>query len=108
MQPFDVYTTRRASRDLYSRKEKKFRNVFEMYAYLGIPAGTDVKEVMLRNGYGRNSPSFIAECSLDVKQGREEWGDVPGKDYYVLDIKKIRDVRLSSDAHDSSERKQFS
>lgn len=46
-------------------------------------------QVMFRNGYGKNSPSFIADCSLNIKQGKAEWGAEKGVDYYVLTIHKI-------------------
>ena len=45
--------------------------------------------VLFRNGYAGNSPSFIARCTLDIKQGREEWGAEPGREYYVLKILEI-------------------
>lgn len=50
--------------------------------------------VLFRNGYAGNSPSFEALCSLDIKTGRPEWGAEPGKEYYVLKILDIREVRL--------------
>ncbi len=31
-------------------------------------------KVMFRNGYSKNSPYFIAECSLSIGTGKEEWG----------------------------------
>ena len=46
-------------------------------------------KVMFRNGYSKNSPSFIAECSLSIGTGKEEWGAEPGKKYYVLHIHRI-------------------
>ncbi len=45
--------------------------------------------VMFRNGYGKNSPSFVARCTLSVGTGREEWGAEPGKKYFVLTVKEI-------------------
>lgn len=72
----------------------RFRNIFEMYPYTCFPYGTDRHEVMFRNGYRANSPSFIAECSLDVRPGRPEWGAEEGKDYFVLKIWRIKDRNL--------------
>lgn len=43
-------------------------------------------QVLFRNGYAGNSPSFKALCSLDVRTGRTEWGAEEGKDYYILKI----------------------
>ncbi len=47
-------------------------------------------QVLFRNGYAGNSPSFKALCSLDVKTGRLEWGAEPGREYYVLKILEIK------------------
>lgn len=47
-------------------------------------------EVRFNNGYSKGCPSFIADCSLSVGEGKEEWGAEKGKCYYVLHIKKIR------------------
>lgn len=47
--------------------------------------------MLFRNGYSNNSPSFIAECTLDIGEGEEEWGAEKGKEYYILKIEKIVD-----------------
>ena len=47
-------------------------------------------QVLFRNGYVGNSPSFEALCSLDIRTGRIEWGAEPGKEYYVLKILEVR------------------
>lgn len=48
-----------------------------------------VREVMLRNGYSKNSPSFIAKCTLSIGTGKEEWGAEPDKQYFILTIQEI-------------------
>lgn len=73
-------------REIKPYYQSRFKNVFEMYPYSFIPTGNDVKEIMFRNGYSADSSSFIARCTLDIKQGREEWGAEKGKEYYVLKI----------------------
>lgn len=67
----------------------RFKTVFEMCPYSFIPASHDIQEVAFRNGYGKDCPTFIAKCSLDIKIGKEEWGAVPGTEYYVLTIHEI-------------------
>lgn len=47
------------------------------------------QQIIFRNGYNHNSPSINAICSLDIGTGKEEWGAVPGKSYYVLKIHEI-------------------
>lgn len=43
-------------------------------------------EVMFRNGYSADSPSFTATVSISIGTGREEWGAEPDREYYVLRI----------------------
>lgn len=45
--------------------------------------------VLFRNGYSKNSPSFIAHCSLHIGTGKSEWGAEPNIQYYVLTINNI-------------------
>ena len=49
----------------------------------------DIQAIQFRNGYGKNSPSFVANCTLSVGTGKEEWGAEPGKKYFVLTVKEI-------------------
>ena len=67
----------------------RFKKIFEMYPNSDVPTGTDIKKIRFRNGYGSSRPEFIAECSLDIKTGREEWGAEKGKEYYTLKIHQI-------------------
>lgn len=67
----------------------RFSNVFSMYPYSKIPYGSDYQQVMFRNGYRKDSPAFIADCKLDIRKGKPEWGAVPNVEYYVLMIERI-------------------
>lgn len=67
----------------------RFKKIFEMHPNSYIPTGKDIKEIRFRNGYGSSRPEFIAECSLGIKAGREEWGAEKGKEYYTLKIHQI-------------------
>ena len=73
---------------------KRFEKVFEFSPWDGYPIGGDAHEVMFRNGYGNNAPSFTAICTLDVSTGKEEWGAEHGKLYFVLKILEIKEVSL--------------
>lgn len=55
-----------------------------------IPLNLATADIRFTNGYGYKVPSFIAECHLEKREGNEEWGAQPGKEYYVLVIEKIR------------------
>lgn len=57
--------------------------------YKELGDGINVFEVMFRNGYSKDSPSFIAKCTLSVGKGKEEWGAENGKEYFVLTVKEI-------------------
>ena len=76
-------------REIKPYYQSRFRSVFEMSPYSFIPSGNEEKQIMFRNGYNKNSPSFIADCTLDIKTGKEEWGAVKGVEYYVLKIHRV-------------------
>ena len=44
----------------------------------------------LRNGYGKNSPEAICLVSaIERGHGKKEWGAAPGKEYWVIKIKRV-------------------
>lgn len=47
------------------------------------------REIMFRNGYSKNSPSFVAKCTLSVGTGKEEWGAEKDKKYFILTVQEI-------------------
>lgn len=49
--------------------------------------------VLLQNGYGVNAPKAVAFCAASIGTGKEKWGAVPGKEYYVFEIMDIKEVR---------------
>jgi hypothetical protein len=53
------------------------------------PQDSSTRPVLFRNGYGKERPSFVAECSLSIKTGKEEWGAEAGKEYYTLAIHTV-------------------
>lgn len=63
----------------------RFRNLWRG----SLVGGKAERKIMFRNGYSKNSPYFIAECSLSTGTGKEEWGAEHGKEYYVLHIHRI-------------------
>lgn len=46
-------------------------------------------EIMFRNGYSSESPSFVAKVYLTTDFGKPEWGAEPGVKYYTLHIVEI-------------------
>jgi hypothetical protein len=76
-------------REIKPYYRSRFSKVFAMSPYSSISCSNDEHEVLFRNGYSSTSPSFSAMCTLDIRTGKEEWGAEPGKEYYVLTVKKI-------------------
>lgn len=51
-------------------------------------------EVCLQNGYNPDgSPQAIVKVTLKIGTGRQEWGAVPGVEYFVLSIREIVEVK---------------
>ena len=46
-------------------------------------------QVKFRNGYSNSSPEVICKCTLNIAEGKPEWGAKPGTTYYVLQIQEI-------------------
>ena len=54
------------------------------------PSTTDrTCQILFRNGYSSESPSFVAKLSVTIGEGNPDWGAEPGIKYYVLHIKEI-------------------
>lgn len=62
----------------------RFYNLFGYPAYWGEP-----KKVLLRNGYRKDSPYAVATVTLETGLGKLEWGAVPGKHYFILNIQSV-------------------
>ena len=44
----------------------------------------------LINGYGKDKPYLLVELkNISIRTGKEEWGAVPGEQYYVLELGEI-------------------
>ena len=76
-------------REIKPYYEKRFRHLWQG----SLIGGNAKREIMFRNGYSKESPSFIAQCTVKVAEGKEEWGAEPGKEYYTLTIHGIRKRR---------------
>lgn len=51
------------------------------------------KDIIFRNGYGKNVPEFTARVRICEREGKREWGAVPGEVYYVLEIGQIFNIK---------------
>ena len=45
--------------------------------------------VKFRNGYGNVRPTITCKVLMSKRQGKEEWGAEPNKEYYVLEILEV-------------------
>ena len=45
-----------------------------------------IQEIIFRNGYSKDSKAIKARCKLRIGKGRPEWGALPDKQYYILEI----------------------
>lgn len=91
-------------RELKPYYEKRFLNLFGEIAFYPRPNFVKdsyvedyekiEKEIIFRNGYSKNSPYFVARCSLKIGTGKPEWGADPNKEYYVLKILEITEISL--------------
>ena len=50
-------------------------------------------DVIFRNGYSYNSPSIWCKCTFRRGTGKEEWGAILNKEYYILDIKRLDSIQ---------------
>lgn len=73
-------------------KKEEYRDIKPYYTKRFMSEGLFYNRsavILFRNGYSNKSPYFKALCSLYIKEGKEEWGAIPGQKYYVLEILKV-------------------
>lgn len=87
-------------REIKPYYETRFMNLFGIVVcdgkYLkcsdiGLPEceKDEIQKIRFRNGYSKDSPSFVAKCTLSVGIGKEEWGAEKDKQYFILTIHEI-------------------
>lgn len=92
-------------------KKEEYREVKPYYHarlkkyMLHFPLPTDVEygkvhcpihptfQVIFRNGYKHDSPQVKCLCQLRIGTGKQKWGAVHNKEYYVLKILEVLEVR---------------
>lgn len=80
------YWTKRFEKEFFGQELTDDR-IKALKKYTTLPS-----EIVLRNGYSKDSPYINCWCRLTVGQGKQEWGAEPGKEYYVLTILEILEV----------------
>ncbi len=69
----------------YYKSRFKTAGLLDQY---GLPTISSAR-IAFRNGYSAGSPTIEVKCTIDIHQGRPEWGADPGKEYYVLKIESV-------------------
>ena len=52
-----------------------------------------ISNIMFRNGYGKDRPTILCECEISKGYGKQEWGAELNKEYYVLKILSVEEVK---------------
>ena len=73
-------------REIKPYYESRFKNLWKG----SLIGGLATREIRFRNGYSKDSSSFIAECSVKIGTGNIKWGAEVGKTYYILEIYNIK------------------
>ena len=84
----------------YRELKPYYKTRFEHLWQGSLIGGNAKRKVMFRNGYSKQSPSFIATVTLDIGTGKTEWGAEEGKNYYILkicDIEPKAERRIRND-----------
>jgi len=77
-------------------KKEEYREIKPYYdKRLGhFTEGTGkVTTIILRNGYNYNSPSIKCKCTVEIGEGKKEWGADPDNNYYIIKIIEILEVQ---------------
>lgn len=73
----------------YRELKPYYKTRFE-HLWQGSLIGYNAKrQILFKNGYSSKSPSFIATVTLDIGEGKTNWGAEKGKNYYILKIHSI-------------------
>lgn len=49
--------------------------------------------IIFRNGYSSNSPSIKCKVKITTGFGKEEWGAEPNKEYFILKILSVEELK---------------
>ena len=85
------------------KKKEEYREIKPYYASRffqrfkvdkdGLITGIKIMTLMFRNGYSKNSPTIKCNVEIKIGTGKQEWGAEPNKEYYVLKILSVEEVK---------------
>lgn len=78
----------------YRKRSPHYGDLLRKYLWMSFDeASQSWKKAPLvckfRNGVRADSPAFVAVCTVDIGEGRPEWGAEPGVEYYRLHIDHV-------------------
>lgn len=77
-------------------KKEEYREIKPYYdkrlGYLTEGTGK-ITKIILRNGYRHDSPSVKCKCTVEIGEGKKEWGADPDINYYIIKIIEILEVK---------------
>lgn len=78
----------------YRKRSPHYGDRFLKYMWMSLDEASQTWKkaplvVKFRNGYRKDSPAFVAICTVDIGEGRPEWGAEPGVEYYRLHIDHV-------------------
>ena len=77
-------------------KKEEYREIKPYYdkrlGYLTEGTGK-VTTIILRNGYRHDSPSVKCKCTVEIGEGKKEWGADLDINYYIIKIIEILEVK---------------
>lgn len=77
---------------LSGEKKEEYREIKDFYkGRFGGWLDDTPRKIRFRNGYSKKAPSFVAKCTMRIGVGNPEWGATPGKMYYILEIREIKE-----------------
>lgn len=81
-------------REIKPYYDRRLLNYFEHtdYGSFVVINPYNEKQIILRNGYNKESPSLLCLCTLDMGTGKPEWGAEENKKYYILRIKEAKEI----------------
>ncbi len=70
---------------LYEDKKEEYRKIGDYWRKRLLVDKVD--RIKFVNGYGKNKPFLVVELKdIRMGTGKEEWGAVPGENYYILEL----------------------
>lgn len=89
-------------REIKPYYDSRFRNVVIVFnrplsvneeTYLHLTNDYNKTDILFRNGYSKISPTIKCKVVINKGYGKKEWGAIPDKEYYVLKILSVEEVK---------------